>query len=230
MDFVRKNLWRDSDVTLLRRFRDGEAAVEGFLDDYAFVALALIDIYETGFDPADLDWAVTLAERAMELFEDREEGGFFSSRPAPDLVLRLKEDYDCAEPSGNSAMALVLLRLARMTNRDDFRESAERTLQAFGRRLSAAPSALPQMLVASIFGAGAPMEIVLAGPNSPDLLATIRQRFLPRAVTMRSEQSPVPMPPLDGNSTAYVCENYACRLPVTNAAALADLLRVPVRA
>jgi uncharacterized protein YyaL (SSP411 family) len=228
LDFIRKNLWRDSDATLMRRYREGEAAVEGFLDDYAFLAVALIDIYETSFDASDLAWAVKLSERAIELFEDREEGGFFSSRASSDLVLRLKEDYDGAEPSGNSVMALALMRLARITGRDDFRQSAERTLRAFGRRLSAAPSALPQMLVASMLAAAPPMEIVLAGPDDPEILATIRQRFLPHAVVMRHAQAPVPMPARDGRPTVYVCENYACQLPVTDAAALADLLRVPV--
>src|SRR6202041_3202260 len=123
--------------------------------DYAFLALALIDMYETSFDPADLDWAARLAERAMELFEDRERGGFFSTQAAKaDLVLRLKDDYDGAEPSGNSGMALALLKLARMTNREDFRASAERTLRAFAPRLRAAPTAAPQMLVAQLFATG----------------------------------------------------------------------------
>ncbi|MBV9399940.1 MAG: thioredoxin domain-containing protein [Bryobacterales bacterium] len=230
LDFIRTNLWREADSTLLRGYREGPGAVEGFLDDYAFVALALMDTYETSFAAADLEWAMKLVERAVELFEDREQGGFFGTRATPDLVLRLKEDYDGAEPSGNSAIALALLRLARYTGRDDFRDTAERTLRAFGRRLSAAPSAMPQMLVASMLAAAPPMEIVLAGPGETAMLQTIRERFLPRAVVMRAEQSPVRMAPLDGQATAYVCENYACRLPVTDPAALADLLRVPVRA
>ncbi len=113
IDFLRHKLWREPDSTLLRRYRDGDAAIEGFLDDYAFLALALIDMYETSFDPADLDWAVRLAERAIELFEDREQGGFFSTQAAKaDLVLRLKDDYDGAEPSGNSAIVLALLKLS----------------------------------------------------------------------------------------------------------------------
>ena len=111
-NFIHLHLWREADSTLLRRYRDGDAAIEAFLDDYAALINALVDLYETAFDPADLKWAARLAERAIELFEDKEGGGFFSS-PAnqSDLVLRLKDDYDGAEPSGNSVMALALLRL-----------------------------------------------------------------------------------------------------------------------
>jgi uncharacterized protein YyaL (SSP411 family) len=226
LDFVRKALWRDNDAILLRRYREGEAAIDSFLDDYAWGALASMDLYETSFDAGDLAWAVRLCERARELFEDSEDGGFFGTCAGADLVLRLKEDYDGAEPSGNSVMAFALLRLARFTGRDDFRQSGERTLRAFGRRLGAAPSALPQMLVASIFASGPPMEIVLAGPQNNGMLAEIRGRFLPQAVVMRADQSPVAMPPVDSQSTAYVCENYACQLPATNADALRASLRV----
>ncbi len=229
LDFIRARLWRESDGTLLRRYREGDAAIEGFLDDYAFVALALIDMYETTFDAADLEWAARLAERAIELFEDRQRGGFFSTEAEKaDLVLRLKDDYDGAEPSGNSGMALALLRLARITGRQEFRLSGERTLQAFAGRLRATPTAAPQMLVAHAFATGRPMEIVLAGPRDAGmarLLAAIHFRFLPNTVVMRAEQSPVAMPAVDGSPTAYVCENYACKLPVTDTDSLRELLQ-----
>ena len=224
IDFLRSALWRESDSTLLRRYRQGEAAIEGFLDDYAFLALGLLDMYETSFEAAHLAWAVRLAERAIKLFEDPGEGGFFSTAARPELVLRLKDDYDGAEPSGNSAMTLALLRLARFTGRDDFRASAERALKAFGRRLAAAPTAAPQLLAASLFASAKPMEIVLAGPSAdPEMFAmlkAIRERFLPNAIVMRGEYSPVAMPAIEGRPTAYVCENYACKLPVTRIKAL----------
>ncbi len=225
LDFIRAKLWRESDATLLRRYRGGDAAIEGFLDDYAFAALALLDMYEANFDAADLDWAQRLAERAIELFEDRQQGGFFSTAAAqPDLVLRLKDDYDGAEPSGNSAITLALLRLARITGRDDFRSAAERTLHAFAGRLRATPTAVPQMLVAQMFATGRRMEIVLAGPRDPEMLAAIHAKFLPNAILMRAEQSPVPMPAAGGQPTVYACENYTCQLPVTDAASLLKLL------
>ena len=226
LDFLRRNLWRESESILLRRYRDGDAAIKGFLDDYAFLALALLDMYETTFQSSDLAWAARLAQRAIELFEDPQSGGFFSTpSEQADLVLRLKDDYDGAEPSGNSGLVLALLRLARITGRKEFEQAARRALRAFAPRLQAGPSALPQMLVAQAFASGRPMEIVLAGPRDAALLETVHCRFLPHAVVMRAEDSPVPMPAVNGEATAYVCENYACQLPVTNAAALKDLLQ-----
>ena len=201
LDFLRRNLWRDSESILLRRYRDGDAAIDGFLDDYAFLALALLDMYETTFEAADLAWAVHLAERAMELFEDPQAGGFFSTPDGQaDLVLRLKDDYDGAEPSGNSGLALALLRLARMTGREEFRASrASATLRAFASAL--AGSALRRCRRCwwrKPFAMGRPMEIVLAGPRDAAqlaaMLAAIHRQFLPHAVVMRAEDSPVPMP------------------------------------
>jgi hypothetical protein len=174
-------------------------------------------LYETLFDAEDFRLAVQLAERALALFEDPQNGGFFST-PAEgeDLVLRLKDDYDGAEPSGNSMMALALLRLARMTDRRDFREAADRTLKAFGSRLKSAGAGLPQMLAALSVALGRPREIVLAGPRDEAMLAAIRRPFLPNAVILAAGEVSRPMPAIDGRATAYVCENYACRLPATD--------------
>jgi len=142
---------RDGALTLWRRYRDEEAAIPGFLEDYAFFVQALLDLHEADPGPRDLDLAVCLTARQRELFEDREEGGFFSA-PAEDagLVLRLKDDHDGAEPAGNSIAVLNLLRLAQKTGREEFRESADRAFQAFSGRCAAAPEVLPQMLVARL--------------------------------------------------------------------------------
>jgi hypothetical protein len=226
--FLRQRLWREVDSTLLRRYRDGESAIEAFLDDYAFLINALVDLYETTFDPDDLTWAARLAERAVALFQDVDGGGFFSSAAnQSDLVLRLKDDYDGAEPAGNSVMALALLRLARLTGKDEFRTAAERTLEAFSGRMLSGGAGMPQMLVAQMFAMGKPMEIVLAGPHTgfPGMLHEIRRRFLPNAVVMRASEAPRAMPPVDGLATAYVCANFACKLPVTGAQELAELLQ-----
>jgi len=223
--FIRRHLWDASREVLLRRYRDGESAIDGFLDDYAFFINALLDLYETGFDPEDLAFAEKLAARAIELFEDRENGGFFSTAEGgSELVLRLKDDYDGAEPSGNSAMALALLRLARMRDREDFRASAERTLREFAPRLKTGGASLPQMLVALEFALARPVEIVLAGEREDaqvqEMLRVIRRHFLPSAVIMMAADAAVLMPTINGRATAYVCENYACKLPVTDTASL----------
>jgi uncharacterized protein YyaL (SSP411 family) len=223
--FLRNRLWDPARRVLLRRFRDGESAIDGFLDDYAFSILAFLDLYETRFDPADFQFAVELAERAIELFEDRQNGGFFSTADgAENLVLRLKDDYDGAEPSGNSMMAIALLRLARMTNREDFRRTAARTLEAFSSRMTTGGAGVPQMLVALAFTLGKPTEIVLAGPLDRALLAVIRRRFLPNAVISRASESPIPMAAIEERPTVYVCSNFACNLPVSGEKELDELL------
>ncbi len=229
-DFLRAHLWDAPRRTLLRRHREGESAIDAFLDDYAYLGLALLDLYETAFESRDLAWAVELAERAIALFEDRDGGAFFSTSPegGAELVLRLKDDYDGAEPSGNSGMALLLLRLARMTGREDFRASAEKTLEAFAQRIEEAGNGVPQMLVAHMFAMAKPREIVLAGPAlgvaADQMLRAIRRRFLPSAVVLRAEDAGHDMPAIGDAPTAYVCENFACQLPTADLNQLDDLL------
>ena len=227
IDFLRRHLWDEQRQVLQRRYREGEAAIDGFLDDYAYVGLALLDVYETTFQARDFEWAVQLAGLALARFEDTERGGFFSTLD-DGALLRLKDDYDGAEPSGNSGMAMLLLRLARMTGREDFRAAADRTLRAFAPRMQEAGTGVPQMLVAQSFALAKPREIVLAGPADhpvmKDMLAAVRGRFLPNAIVMRAEQSPQPMPAMGGAPTAYICENFACHLPVIEVSAVTDLL------
>jgi uncharacterized protein YyaL (SSP411 family) len=221
--FLRRNLWDANREMLLRRFRAGEAAIDGFLDDYAFLIQALLDLYETSFEAADFQFALRLAEKSLELYEDRDNGAFFSTPPSASLILRLKDDYDGAEPSGNSAIALALLRLARMTGREDFRRAADRTLEAFAAHLNSGAASVPQMLVALEFALANPKEIVLTDADAA-MLAAIRRHFLPSAVILLAREAPQPMPPIDGRATAYICENYTCRPPVTEAAALESQL------
>jgi len=223
--FMHARLWDEGRRILLRRFRDGEAAIDGFLDDYACAILGFLDLYETRFEAADFRFAAQLAERAIELFEDRENGGFFSAgEGGENLVLRLKDDYDGAEPSGNSTMTMALLRLARMTGREDFRAAAARTLEAFSGKMASGGAGVPQMLVALQFALGKPLEIVLAGPASVAMLASIRRRFLPGAVVERASESTVAMPAVNDKATLYVCSNFACNLPVTDVDQLDELL------
>ncbi len=134
---------------LLRRYCEGEAAVPGFLDDYAFFAQALVDLFEATSDPRWLEPAVALARDGLTQFEDAEQGGFFSTvESASDLLLRMKDDYDGAEPSGNSVATDLLLRLAHITGDDQFRASAERSLRWFAPKMKAQPTMAPQMTVA----------------------------------------------------------------------------------
>jgi len=240
-DFLLARLWDPATGLLLRRYREGQAAVPGFLEDYAMLAQGLLDLYEMQFDLAHLEAAARITEKQMELFEDREGGGFFGAAAQPDLIVRVKEDYDGAEPSGNSVSVMNLLRLARMTGRAEFRQSAERTLAAFTSRLAAAPIALPQMLAACEFLLREPREVVVAGdrgaPDTLALLRTLHGSFGPFRVTLlvdteetrgrlaRAIPSIQSMGKLDGRAAAYVCTNYACQAPVSEPAQLAALIQ-----
>ncbi len=239
VEFLLAHLYDSSSGRLLRRWRDGEAAIEGFLDDYAFLAQALLDLFETDFDPRWLHLALALTDKSRELFEDARNGGFFSTAAAEDLVLRVKDDHDGAEPSANSITALNLLRLAEICSRPDLRRSAERILDAFAGRLVAGPAAMPQMLVAGLRAKLHPRQVIVAGNRdaaaTKALTAEARRRFLPhtllivvdeRSRSALAEWNPAlgQMHPIEGKAAAYVCENFACRQPVIEPDALADLL------
>jgi len=240
-DFLCAQVWRPKEAGLLRRYRDGEAAISGFLDDYAFFAQGLLDLYEAGFDLRDLALAVELTETQIELFEDPAQGAFFSA-PASgnDLLLRMKDDYDGAEPSGNSVTILNLLRLARITGRKDFRDSAGRALEAFAEHLADAPETVPQMLAAFAYSRSRPQQIVLVGPKEDENMRAferaVNRRFLPNSTVLlvdddhsrRTLARWAPeidtMSQIDGKPTAYVCENYACRLPTNDVGELIESL------
>ncbi|MDQ6665066.1 MAG: thioredoxin domain-containing protein [Acidobacteriota bacterium] len=236
-DFIVKRMYDAESGILLRRYRKGDAAIPGFLDDYAFFAQALLDEYETSFDSRDLDLAIQLTEKQLELFEDAKHGAFFSSSDGDaSLVVRMKEDYDGAEPSGNSIAVLNLLRLARMTSRDDFRAAAGKSLQAFAERIATMPSGVPQMLAAYGFSLAQPKQVILAGTNSSpemhEFLRVLHARFLPETIVMLADEglsrhnaAIEKMKPIDGRATAYVCENFTCKLPITDPSKLDELLQ-----
>ncbi|MBX9603307.1 MAG: thioredoxin domain-containing protein [Bryobacteraceae bacterium] len=235
--FLLKRLYQPENAELLRRFRDGESAIPGFLDDYAYFIQALLDLYEATFEIYYLDLAVQLAGRMRDLFEDREAGGFFSTREgAGDLVLRMKEDYDGAEPSGNSIAAQALLKLAAITDREDLETSAERAVDAFSSRLAQSATGVPQMLCVYMQQLLPPRQVVIAGhrdANSTQAMVALAQRtFQPNAAVLLADPelarySPAyaGMTPVDGEPAAYVCENFSCKLPVTDVEELAEMLR-----
>jgi uncharacterized protein YyaL (SSP411 family) len=235
-EFILARMHDPATGVLLRRYRANDAAIPGFLDDYALFTQALIDLYEAQFRLEHLQAAVALTEKMRDLFEDPVGAYFSASAGDASLVLRAKEDYDGAEPSGNSVAVMNLLRLARITNRAEFREAAGRTFAAFGTRLSHAPVAIPQMLAACEFALGEPREIVFAGePGSPPLNALLRElhrRFVPNKVVLRAGPALAAWIPGIESMTApaagasvYVCRNYACQLPVSEPARFAELIQ-----
>jgi uncharacterized protein len=240
-EFLSTRMVDASASTMVRRYRQGEASIPAFLEDYAAFTEGLLDLYEAQFDRKWLDLAIRLAEKTQELFEDRAQGGFFDAPGDGVPVMRTKADYDGAEPSGNSIALMNLLRLGEITNRTDFREAAERTLAAFATRLAAAPVTLPRMLAACEFRLGERRQIVLVGERGAGdtraLLRVIEGCFVPNRVVLlvdtpearQALAAGIPaiesMDRVDGRAAAYVCREYACQLPVSGAEELAKLLQ-----
>jgi uncharacterized protein YyaL (SSP411 family) len=239
--FLLSNLRDPESGALLRRWRDGAAAVPAFLDDHALATLAFIDLYEATFDPECLETALDLAHRAVSLFEDDEHGGFFAAAAtSEDLILRLKDDYDGAEPSGNSSLIMALLRLSTYTREPRLQESAERALRAFAARLNDQGPALPAMLSAYLFHLAPKVQIVFAATARNAAFGTLTvapsARFLPEATLLGAIDGPAretlarwlpeiaDMAPVEGAAAAYLCRDFACLAPVTSAKELVELL------
>ncbi len=244
-EFVMTRLYDSPSRALRRRYRDGEARFEGTLQDYAFLIQGLLDLYEASFDVRWLKDALILAGRQNDIFWDPAAGGYYdASGKDPTVLIRTKEDYDGAEPSGNSIAALNLLRLSQMTDNREFREMAEITIASLGTRIRSTPEAVPEMLAALAWSLSTPREIIIAGnPGSEDtesLLAEVFSHFIPFRVIMLADgqagqkELGTILPfisginSLGGKATAYVCENYACQLPTTDRATVARLLRPQV--
>lgn len=226
---------------LRRRFRENEARFNASLEDYAFLTQALLDLYEASFNIRWLETATTLAESMVGLFFDHTHGGFFDTDNSdPAILVRTKEWYDGAEPSGNSIAILCLLRLAQMRGNGHFQELADRSFIFFGERLATSPEAFAQGLATLSFSLSKPAQIILAGPpdaaDTAALLKEVNARFIPEKVVLLADEgrgqevleSSVPfikgLRRLEGKATAYVCENYACQLPTTDPRILANLL------
>jgi uncharacterized protein YyaL (SSP411 family) len=186
------------------------------LDDYAAVATAFADLYETTFHRRYLHRATELADTMIRLFADEKAGGFFMTdgRDAS-VIVRPKEQYDGAEPSGYSLATLLLLRLGALLDRDDYRAVAEKSLQASAEFMNRAPHAVPQLLCALDWWLHPPQQIVFAG--DPALfLPVIHQAYRPRKVLLLADDATTPRPMVAGQPTVYVCENFACRPPITS--------------
>lgn len=240
-EFVLNRLRRE-DGRLLARYRDGEAAYLAYADDYAFLVWGLIELFEATHEPKWLQTAVELNEEMLRLFWDEEKGGlFFYGHDGEQLFTRPKEIYDGALPSGNSAAALNLHKLARYTFNAALAQKADEQLRAFAGSVERYPSGHALFLIALDFAVSAPAEIVIAGdparPDTQEMLYEVQRAFLPQALTIlhpaKSEKAAelaalVPWVqdklPLGGRATAYVCENYACQSPVGDVEELRELL------
>ena len=225
--FLRKNL--TSDGRLLRSWRGEAGPIPGFAEDYAFLIQGLLDLYEAIWDVNWLEWALDLQERQDELFRDEAGGGYFGSAAGDPLVpVRMKEDYDGAEPSANSISALNLLRFARMLHDESFETRARSILGSSRAALERAPIAVPQMLVALDLALSPPSQAVVAGDRESEDVRTwntrLHREFAPRRVLLLADGNPIllkrvpavaSMKPLDGRAALYLCENFSCQAPQT---------------
>ena len=231
-EFIERELWDDARDVLFRCWREGRGATEGFAEDYALLAAGLLDLYEVTFDARWLSWAARVQATMDALFWDEAAGGWFNSAAgATDIVLRLKEDSDGAEPSPSSIAAANLLRLAAIFHDDTARARALRAIGAFQARWLEMPHALPEMLCAVERGLEPPRQAVLAGdPGAADfqaLAAVVRERPGPRRALVHAGPAlpwTAAMTPRDGRASAYVCEDFSCQAPVTEPAELRRLL------
>jgi uncharacterized protein len=227
-DFILNNLYNKENKVLLHRYRDGEAKIESGLQDYSFFIQALIDLYESTFEIRYLETAVELNNLMAEYFYDNEEGGFWDISSKDDSILvRTKEDYDSAEPTGNSIAVMNLLRLSQFTDNKDLYDKAYKSIQLFGEKIKSQPYAMPQMLCALDFALQKPKQIIVAGKkddtNTNELLNEIYQNYLPNKILILAEPgSDYPAIPFLSQiisasidkTAVYICENYTCQLPV----------------
>src|SRR5262245_39173845 len=230
--FIWNHLWNPETRTLLRRYRRRNAAVEGYAEDYAYLVFGLLELFQTDGDPRWLEWALVLQRRQDELFADPVEGGWFSTTGRDESVLlRLKEDYDGAEPSATSVSVLNLLTLSHLTSDAGFEQSIERALGMFASRTEHGARTVPMMMAAlSSYHAGISQIVVTGDPAASATSAlneVVSRRYLPFAITIplvpeHAASLTRLLPWTDGMArragtpAAYVCRNFTCEMPVTS--------------
>jgi hypothetical protein len=228
VDFLLSRMM-NPDERLYHRFRDGEAGIDAFLSDYAFLIWGLIELYEATFDAKYLRKAIGFTKNMVDIFWDPK-GGFFSS--VGEVLVKRKDLYDGAMPSGNSIALLCLLRLSHITGDAELGRMASETIRTQSKMVSAVPEAFTQFLIAFDYWLDTPMEIVvLEGPNKSvfeEMIRGVRQRFMPSKVMVvkRLEGADhgieeisnlVERKQLIGSrTTAYVCVDRLCRQPTTD--------------
>jgi len=240
--FLKNNLYDASTKTLYRSWREGQRSVPGIADDYAFLVQSLLDLYETDFDVTWIAWAEELMDEMLTRFYDQHHGGFFmtAADQDPNLLLRVKEDSDNVEPSASSIAVLNLLRLYYLTDREDFKAAAQRTLQATGHTLRDQPRAMPQMLVALDFALHEPDQFVVAGTRNENqtqaLLRVIYESYRPAKILLlvdgRKNQEWLSrrlahlktLNVVEGEAAVYHCKNHTCQAPISDPMKLASVL------
>jgi len=239
--FLERYMWDESRQIVMRRYREGDTAIDGYAEDYAYLIYGLLELFQAAGSPHWLEWARTLQKRQDEQFWDAENGGWFNTTGAdPSVILRMKEDYDGAEPSPSSISVLNLLMIAHLTNEAELFERIDRTLKMFGPQIGKVARAVPMMLAAlSTYHAKVAQVVIVGSPGDESTQALMREAVAkydpfsvivpvePGAVQVRLSQM-LPfisaMTMRDGKATAYVCHDFTCSEPTTDPAGLAERL------
>jgi uncharacterized protein YyaL (SSP411 family) len=239
--FVERHLWNSERRRLLRRFRAGEAAIDGFCEDYACLSWGLIELFQATGDSRWLTWAADLTQIQSELFFDERDGGWFSTTgDDSSVLLRMKEDYDGAEPSAGSVTVRNLIALGQLLAEPAFADRAARTLERYGPQIGQVVRVMPLMVANVALWRAQRSEVVIVGRRGAEdtiaLERVVAERYLPFAVVVPVDPArPVDaarlpwiaaMTPRDARATAYVCQESACREPVTDPDALSRELEL----
>ncbi len=227
--FIRHRMWDATERRLLRRFRAGDAAIEGYAEDYACLIFGLLELFQATGDPDWLTWARDLQARQDELFWDGEGGGWFSTTGADQSVLlRMKEDYDGAEPSPSSVAAMNVLTLAHLTGERAYADRGAEAIASFGGRLEEQGRAVPFMAAALETAMVGGEQIVIVGHRDADdtraMWVAAHKEYRPFAVIMQFDPSELKalavhmswvadMQMIGDKATAYVCHGFACETP-----------------
>lgn len=227
-EFILSKLVRE-DGRLLARYRDGDAAIPAYVDDYAYLIWGLIELYESTYKPKYLKKSLALNQDLIKLFWDNKSGGLFLyGSDSEQLIIRPKELYDGATPSGNSVAALNFIRLARMTGQHELEEKAQNMFSIFGKQVQRMARGYAFFLTAMLFSISKSKDVVLVADSdhadTENMLNVIREDFRPFTMTLfcsdkfESIKELVPFienyKTIDGKPTAYICENFACRAPI----------------
>lgn len=215
--------------TLIHFYRNGKAGGDVFLEDYAFLSLGLIELYQATFKTNWLKEAIRMADQMMDLFYDPNDGGFFmTAKDSEKLLIRSKPYYDSVIPSGNSQAALLLFKLSSITKNKQYASAAEKTLQECSTRIQNSPTSLNAMLAALDFYYSSNQQVIIVPnpnlDNTKEILHLIRNKFLPNSIVISKNNNEIEQllpllsdyKSLDGKTTIYVCQNFTCQKPVTD--------------
>ena len=231
LTFLQRELWDAESKTLYHRWREGQRDDIQLLDAYAFLLDGVLHLYEATLESKHLQFAIDLAGTMKAKFYDDTNGGFWQSVHTPNLIMKVKEDYDGAIPSGNSVAVLALLRLGKITDNKTFTELAEKTLLLFSDNMINGPNAVPHLLQALDFLVHEPRRAVITGdPKSIgtlNLIAAAHAAYQPNKVVLGvvgPVESFAKTLPKEGNSSAYLCTGSACQPPTSNALKLQEMM------